>query len=213
MPARPPLCDHRGVTTAAGNARYACASCGRDRTAADPALPCACGSYLRQRVDTLDVYGRPATVDTPRWDPLKDWTAKYLQLAWNVGNLRRLSTGDSAADADEVRTFVDMSLASAVRLGEWLTSGPEPASVTPGDVARLLDTEPLAVCAAVATPDGPRSARVLPVAFVRPPRYWVEYRRPYAKPVRYDALDLAERSLRTWQTFLSLRGVPLPSWQ
>ena len=201
------------MTTAEGGARYVCADCGRDRSGFDPATPCDCGSRLRRRVGTLDVYGRPVTADTPRWDPLKDWTAKYLQLAWNVGNLRRLSTGDSTADADEVRTFVEMSLASAVRLGEWLTSGPEPASVSPGDVARLLDEEPLAVCAALATPDGPRNARLLPVAFVHPPRFWVEYRRPHAKPVRYDALDLAERSLRTWQTFLSLRRVPLPSWQ
>lgn len=201
------------MTSAAGGARYACADCGRDRTGADPALPCDCGSYLRRRVDTADAFGRPLTVDAPRWDPLKDWTTKYLQLAWNVGNLRRLTTAGSEATADEVRTFVEMSLASAVGLGEWLTSGPEPVTVSPGDVMRLLGTEPLAVCVAAATPDGPHSTRLLPVAFARPPRFWVEYRRPHAKPVRYDALDLAERCLRAWQTFLSLRGVPLPSWQ
>jgi hypothetical protein len=54
---------------------------------------------------------------------------------------------------------------------------------------------------------------LVPVAFARPPRYWVEHRRPGANPVRFDALDLLEHCLRAWQAFLSARRVQLPSWE
>jgi hypothetical protein len=96
---------------------------------------------------------------------------------------------------------------------EWLVSGPEPVSVTPGDVERALATPPLSVCAATRSTDPAGSTRVFPVAFSDPPHFWVEHRRPARKPVRYDALDLVDRCLRTWQAFLKERGVVLPTWQ
>jgi hypothetical protein len=165
-------------------------------------------------VDSEDaVYRRPATEDAPPWDPLKDWTAKYLQLLWNVQQLRRLYAPGATADADEVRSIVETSLTAAVALGDWLTSAPEPVSVLPGDIARLIAAEPLSICAAFASPDAAARPRVLPVAFSDPPHFWVEHRRPSEKPVRYDALDLLERCLREWQNFLTARGVSLPSWQ
>ncbi len=196
----------------AGGARYLCDRCGRDLSALGLSGPCVCGAVTRRRVDGGDaVYRRPATDDAPQWDPLKDWTARYLQLVWNVQQLRRLYTADGA-DADEVRRIVETSCTAAVGLGEWLTSGPEPVSVTPGDVARLITSQPLSVCAAFGSPDQAVHTRVLPVAFSRPPHFWVEYRTPNAKPVRFDALDLLEHCLRTWQNFLTARRVPLPSW-
>ena len=192
-----------------GQARYLCDACGRDRTGVPLAVSCRCGSVARRRVDTGDAsYRRPASDDGPRWNPLQDWTAKYLQLTWNVSQLRRLYAEGSGAGVDEVRRIVELSFGSALQLADWLTSGPEPAAVTPGDVARLVAAEPLAICAALGT-----AARIVPVGFVRPPHFWVEYRRPGARPVRYDALDLAERCLSAWQTFLTVRGVALPSWQ
>jgi hypothetical protein len=198
----------------AGGARYLCDQCERDLSAVSMTTACLCGATTRRRVDLRDaVYGRPTTPDEPRWDPLKDWTAKYLQLLWNVQQLRRLYAQDSGGEADEIRLIVDTSFAVALQLGDWLTSGPEPASVLPGDVARLIETEPLSVCAGFASTDADTSSRVLPVAFTRPQHYWVEHRAPNAKPVRYDALDLLERCLRAWQTFLTARGVSLPSWQ
>jgi hypothetical protein len=198
----------------ASGARYLCDNCGRDLSAVSLTATCLCGATTRRRVDLGDaVYGRPATPDEPRWDPLKDWTAKYLQLVWNVQQLRRLYAPESGAEADEVHRIVDTSFAAALHLGDWLTSGPEPASVQPGDVARLMETEPLSVCAAFASTSAEVSARVLPVAFTRPQHFWVEHRAPNAKPVRYDALDLLERCLRAWQAFLTSRGVSLPTWQ
>jgi hypothetical protein len=201
------------VPISRAGARYLCDRCGRDLSAVSMSAACVCGSAMRRRVDSGEVvYRRPATPDAPRWDPLKDWEAKYLQLVWNVQQLRRLYAPGSGADADEVRRIVDTSLMAARHLGDWLVSGPEPASVTPGDVDRLLATEPLSLCAAVDTPDPAVTTRVLPVAFSRPPHFWVEHRRPNAKPVRYDALDLLERCLRTWLAFLTVRGVRLPTW-
>jgi hypothetical protein len=197
----------------AGDARYLCDDCGRDLSDVSLSAPCACGGVTRRRLDGGDAaYRRPATADAPPWDPFKDWSAKYLQLLWNVQQLRRLYAPGSGADADEVRRIVETSLAAAVGLGDWLTSGPEPVSVTPGDVARLLAAEPLSICASFAARDPATRARVRPVGFSRPPHYWVEQRRAYDKPVRYDALDLLERCLRAWQNFLTGRGVPLPTW-
>jgi hypothetical protein len=198
----------------AGGAHYLCDQCGRDLSGVSLSQVCLCGATTRRRVDLRDaVYRRPSSPDTPRWDPLKDWVAKYLQLVWNVQQLRRMYAPESTAGADEVRRIVDTSFGAALHLGEWLMAGPEPVSVTPGDVARLVATEPLSVCVAFSSPDDDVSSRVLPVGFSRPPHFWVEHRRPNAKPVRYDALDLLERCLRAWQAFLTSHGVDLPSWQ
>jgi hypothetical protein len=206
------LCHHRAMSRSVG-ARFVCDDCGRDVSGVPPSMPCSCGGTSRRRVDATDAFQRPATPDSPRWDPLKDWTAKYLQLTWNVGQLRRLYAPDSGAQADEVRRIVDMTFASCVGLGDWLTSGPEPVTVTPGDVARLVAAEPLSICATLVNGSDINSARIVAVGFVRPPHYWLEYRRPNARPVRYDALDLADRCLLTWQTFLTARSVKLPTWQ
>jgi hypothetical protein len=191
--------------------RYLCDDCGREVFPTVPG-PCICGSTVRRRIDPADAFGRPKTVPAPVWDPLKDWATKYLQFTWNVGQLRRLSAPGSATDADEVRRIVHSTFAAALGLADWLTSGPEPASVSPGDVARLVAGTPLSVCAALVRPDGVASARLVPVGFARPPRFWVEYRRPPGKPIRYDALDLAGRCLVAWQHFLTARAVTLPSW-
>jgi hypothetical protein len=197
----------------AGSARYLCDQCGRDLSGVSLSAACVCGATTRRRVDAdAAVYRRPATDDAPPWDPLKDWTAKYLQFVWNVQQLRRLYAPGATADADEVRRIVETSLTAAVGLGDWLASGPEPVSVLPGDIARLVAAEPLSICAAFASPDPAARPQVLPVAFSKPPHFWVEHRRPHDKPIRYDALDLLERCLRTWQNFLAERGVALPSW-
>jgi hypothetical protein len=207
VPGRPAVTVSR-----ADGARYLCNDCGRDLTGVGLVVACRCGSAARRRIDAGDAsYRRPATGEAPRWNPLKDWTAKYLQFTWNVSQLRRLYAPGSGADAVEVRRIVDMSFASGLSLGEWLTAGPEPVTVTPGDVARLVGAEPLSVCVALGRADEP-AARIIPVGFVRPPHFWVEYRRPNSRPVRFDALDLAERCLQAWQTFLTIRGVELPAW-
>lgn len=190
--------------------RYVCDSCGRD---VSPGERCRCGSTDRRRVDPGDVFRRPGTEDGPRWDPLKDWTAKYLQLTWNVAQLRRLVGPGSEASEPEIRQIAELTFASSSSLGDWLTAGPEPVAVTPGDVERLLAAEPLCAGAALGGRTRTGTARLVPVGFARPPRFWVEYRRPNAKPVRYDALDLADRCLVAWQVFLTTRGVPLPTWR
>lgn len=198
----------------AGSARYLCDECGRDLSGISLSAACVCGSHTRRRVDDGDaVYRRPTTDDSPQWDPLKDWTARYLQLIWNVQQLRLLYAPGSEADAEQVRRIVETSLVAAVGLGDWLTSGPEPVSVTPGDIARLIAAEPLSICAAFAGRDPSAATDVLPVAFSRPPHFWVQLRRPNDKPLRFDALDLLERCLRTWQHFLTSRGVSLPTWK
>lgn len=203
----------------AGDAQYLCEGCGRDLSGISLSAACLCGAVTRRRVDHGEaVYRRPATPDEPSWDPLKDWTAKYLQFVWNIQQLRRLYAPGSTADREEVRRIVATSLRAALDLADWITSGPEPASVTPGDVTRLLAAEPLSVCAAFggSVDSGgtgeSATAVVLPVAFSRPPHFWVEHRRPPDTPLRYDALDLLERCLSAWQQFLTARGVDLPSW-
>jgi hypothetical protein len=198
----------------AERARYLCDRCGRDLSGVSLTAACVCGAVTRRRVDSADaVYRRPVTDNGPQWDRLKDWTAKYLQLLWNVQQLRRMYPPGVSVDPDEVRRIVETSLTAVVGLADWLTSGPEPASVLPGDVARLMAAEPLSICVAFASADPEARPRVLRVAFSDPPHYWVEHRRPYDKPVRYDALDLLERCLRAWQNFLTARGVTLPTWQ
>lgn len=192
--------------------RYVCDECGRELPPETGTAPCPCGGRTRRRVDPTDAFARPAGADEPKWDPLKDWAAKYLQFTWNVGQLRLLSATGSGASADDVRRIVHTTFAAAADLGDWLTAGPEPASVSPGDVERLVLREPLVVGTALVRESPLRAAVLVPVGFATPPRFWVEYRRPQAKPVRYEALDLAQRCLVTWQSFLGARGVSLPSW-
>jgi hypothetical protein len=209
--AAPAVC-HDSAMNGVTRPRYLCDRCGRELPPGLPARPCTCGGTGRRRVDPADAFGRPPTADAPRWDPLKDWAAKYLQLTWNVGQLRRLSAAGSEASAEEIRRIIETTFAAARDLADWLAAGPEPASVSPGDVDRLAAESPLAVGTALVRGSAAGTARLVPVGFARPPRFWVEYQRPNAKPVRYEALDLAERCLVRWQTFLSSRGVRLPSW-
>jgi hypothetical protein len=203
-------------------ARYVCDRCGRDLGPRRLSSRCLCGDAVWRRIDPADTFGRPATADTPGWDPLKDWAAKYLQFTWNIAALRRLGDADSAADAGEVRRAIEATFRAARELADWLTAGPEPATVTPGDLDRFTAEEPLSVAVALGAageagdrvdgPDRTGSAHLVPVGFARPPRFWVEHRAPAARPVRYDALDLAQRCLFAWQRFLRTRGVQLPSW-
>lgn len=190
--------------------RSICDDCGRDA----PLLGrCRCGSTVRRRVDPGDVFRRPATDDAPRWDPLKDWSTKYLQLLWNLEQLHRFDAPGSGADQADVRRTVELTFAASSSLATWLTAGPEPASVTPGDVSRLLAADPLRIAAALTSPTDGERARLVPVGFSRPPRFWVEYQRPPRRPVRYEARDLASRCVVTWQGFLTQRGVRLPTWR
>jgi hypothetical protein len=203
------------VTVSGDVAHYLCNDCGRDLSGVHIATPCLCGSYSRRRIDVEGAaYRRPPTAQAPPWDPLKDWTVKYLQFTWNVQQLRLMNRDGSVAEPDQARRIVDSTFASCVSLGEWLTFGAEPASVSSGDISRLMGVEPLAVCLALTAPDDAdrATARVVPVAFASRHQYWVEYRRPDAKTVRYDALGLAEECLLAWQSFLTAREVDLPSW-
>src|SRR5439155_19195122 len=96
------ICHDRHVTVVrAGAARYLCDGCGRDLSDLSLSAACVCGSLTRRRVDAGNVvYRRPSTPDEPHWDRLKDWTAKYLQLVWNVQQLRRLYAPGSSAGPD-----------------------------------------------------------------------------------------------------------------
>lgn len=197
-----------------GDATYLCDACGRDLSALGWSQPCVCGARTRRRVDAQDaVYRRPDGPDRPGWDRLKDWSAKYLQLVWNVQQLRLMYAPGSEAAAADVRGIVVTSIEAVRTLGEWLLSGPEPAGITPGDVERALAADPLALCTAFGAAEPAASSRLLPVAFSDPPHFWIEHNRPNAKPVRYDALDLLDRCLRSWQSFLKEHGVRLPTWQ
>jgi hypothetical protein len=202
------------VNVAASRAQYRCDGCGRDLSEFSLGRPCPCGAIRRRRTDADGaVFRRPLTVESPRWDPFKDWSVKYLQFTWNVMQLRWLYAPGSGADAAEVRRIVERTFASCSNLAEWLSSGPEPVSVTPGDVAQFVKTEPLSVSAALTTARSSATSRIIAVGFAEQPRYWIEYQQPGAKPLRYDALDLAEQCLRAWHAFLTERAVELPTWQ
>jgi hypothetical protein len=200
----------------AAGAQYRCDSCGRDLSGFSLGVPCLCGSTRRRRIDAVDaVFRRPAAAESPGWDPFKDWTVKYLQFSWNVTQLRRLYEPGSGAEALEVRRIVEATLTSCWNLAEWLSSGPEPVTITPGEIARFIKTEPVSVCTAFAAADstGAATARIVPVGFASQPQFWVEYRQPGQRSVRYDALDLAERCLVAWRMFLKERKVALPTWK
>lgn len=196
-------------------AQYRCDRCGRDLSGISLRIPCLCGGIARRRVDSTGaMYRRPLAAQSPPWDPFKDWSVKYLQFTWNVVQLRRLYARRSGAEAAEVRGIIEVTFASCSQLADWLSSGPEPVTVTPGDVAQLIRTEPLSVCTALrALDDVAATSRIVTGTLGGELRFWVEHRRPGAKATRHDALDLAEQCLRSWQTFLTERGVTLPSWE
>jgi hypothetical protein len=199
-------CEHSRVETAA---RYVCLSCGRDRTEHAAAAPCDCGSRSRIRIDAVpEAFALPGQSNL-RYDSSKDWTVKYLQLAWNVRQMRS-QYSEQHIDPERLQHAVDLTLTTCWDLADWLTSGPEPASVTPSDINRLAYEDPLRVCRAYVTRGG--SARLVPIDIGGSGRAWIEYEPIPGKPTRYDALDLAERCLAAWTYFLTSRGVPLPSW-
>jgi hypothetical protein len=178
---------------------------------------CLCGCTYRERIDTAEtLYRMPEHANLPQFDPFKDWRIKSLQVSWNIAELERAYRSDAPLDPEQVRRTVEMTLASCLDLADWLISGPEPHAVTAGEIERLLRADPLRVCVALhahaAPDDSIGSVRLVPVAFAPTPRYWVHYTRPGAKPVRYDALDLAERCRAAWRDFLAGYGVVLPSW-
>jgi hypothetical protein len=196
-------------------AQYRCDRCGRDLSGMNLRIPCVCGAVARRRVDSIGaMYRRPLAAQSPPWDPFKDWSVKYLQFTWNVVQLRRLYARRSGADAAEVRGIVEATFATCAQLADWLSSGPEPVTVTPGQVAQLIRTEPLSVCIALtAADDAAATSRIVTGTLGGDLRFWVEYRRPGARPTRHDALDLAEQCLRSWRRFLIERDVTLPSWE
>jgi hypothetical protein len=203
------------VTVSGDVAQYLCNDCGRDLSGLPLSTACLCGGNSRRRIDVADAaYRRPLTAQSPPWDPLKDWTVKYLQFTWNVQQLRWMNRDGSDADEAQARRIVDCTFASCVSLAEWLTFGAEPAAVTSGDISRLMSVEPLSVCVALSAADDAdvATARIVPVAFATRYQYWVEYLRPNAKMIRYDALGLAEECLLAWQSFLTARDVELPNW-
>jgi hypothetical protein len=190
-------------------ARYACMGCGPHPTTRAVAMPCACGSRSRIRVDPVpEAFALPGR-SSLRYDRSKDWTIKYLQLAWNVRELRTHYTA-AHIDADRLRHAVELTFTTSWDLADWLTSGPEPASVTPSDINTLAREDPLRVCRAYATRDG--TAHLVPVDIGGSGRIWVEYQPGRGKPIRFDALDLAERCLAAWTWFLTTHDVRLPSW-
>jgi hypothetical protein len=223
------------VRQAGVQARYQCADCGRDLTGVGFAVACLCGATYRRRVEADPaVFRRPADADAVPADRFKDWTVKYLQFTWNVTQLRRLYSPGAAADAAELRTIAEHVFSSCSELADWLSTGPEPACITPAEVARLVAAEPLCIALAVAR-SGPASrttsvpvpvvkpfdasrsmsmprAALIPVRFAGQPRLWVQYELPGAKAARYDAHDLAERCLRSWLAFFHDRPVVLPTW-
>lgn len=198
-------------------ARYRCADCGRDLSGTALAVPCLCGSTYRLRIDSDEtLYRMPDRPGLPRFDPFKDWEIKYLQLSWNVSQLAHAYRSGIGFDAGDVRRIVEMAFASCADLGGWLVSGPEPHTVTPGDIDRFMQSDPVRLCK---VPRDQRSAtdgesiRLVPVAFAPTPRFWVEHTRPGNKPMRFDSLDLAERWLDAWTQFLAGYGVAVPTWE
>ena len=169
------------------------------RTTYAAAMACECGSLSRIRIDAApEAFALPGQSNL-RYDRSKDWTIKYLQLAWNVRQMRA-QYAEQHIDPERMQHAVDMTLTTCWDLADWLTSGPEPASVTPSDINRLAYEDPLRVCRSYVARDG--TARLVPI----------EYEPVPGRPTRYDVLDLAERCLAAWTYFLTTRGVPLPTW-
>jgi hypothetical protein len=202
------------VTQVRSGARYCCAACGRDVTGLAWTRPCLCGETYRARIDTDEtLYRMPDVPGLPRFDPLKNWRIKYLQLSWNVSCLDRQYSSLTQLPPEAVRTTVTQALRCCVDLADWLTAGPEPRTVTARDLERLLQADPLRVAADFCGHGGgDASVRLTPVAYAPTARFWIEHVRPGAKPIRYDALDLVRRCRETWRQYLRGHGAELPRW-
>lgn len=200
------------MTGVLGPTQYSCAECGRDASLRAPTTPCLCGGTARLRADPGDSYRIVSDRIFPWYDPFKDWTVKYLQFTWNLQQLRHAYVSDPGLEPAALCTTARVTFISCAEVADWLVAGPEPVSVTPGALTRLFAIEPLSIARAF-TSSGDALARLVPVAFSRPTHAWVDFRRPGTKPVRYDALDLAERCLDTWRRFLRGRSVAVPSWE
>lgn len=202
------------MTGVRSGARYRCAGCARDVTGHGWAEPCLCGGTYRVRVDSEEtLYRMPDLPGLPRFDPLKDWRIKFLQLSWNLSRMEREFGSATPLPSETVRATVVLTLRCCVDLADWLIAGPEPHTVTAGDLARLLRADPLRVAADFCgRGDGAAIVRLTPVAFAPTARFWIEHGRPGARTVRYDALDLARRCREEWRRFLVGRGVVPPRW-
>lgn len=196
------------VTMQIGAVRYTCARCGRDTADRALAAPCLCGETLRMRVggDDYALPGRAAL----RFDATKNWAAKYLQCTWNLRRLRTLYSDPSVADG-EVRECIVRTLTSCWDLADWLVAGSEPRQITQGAINRLAAADPLRVCRALGG-GAEAQAMIVPARMPGTIRMWIEYRAPGKAPVRFDALDLADRSVAAWNAFLVTHGVALPQW-
>jgi len=203
------------VTEVRSGARYRCAACARDVTGLAWTQPCLCGETYRARVDMDEtLYRMPDLPGLPRFDPLKDWRIKYLQLSWNVSSLDRQYVSAVRLPPDTVRATVVLALRCCVDLADWLTAGPEPHTVTARDLERLLHADPLRVAADFCgRSGGTGSVRLTPVAFAPTSRFWIEHSLPGTKPVRYDALDLVRRCREAWRQYLGSHAVTLPRWE
>lgn len=203
------------VTGVVSGARYRCASCDRDVTTRPWAQPCLCGATYRVRADPDGAFYRmPDRPGLPRFDPLKDWRIKFLQLSWNLSRLEQDYSSPVRLPPEAVRATLTLTLQSCVDLADWLLAGPEPHTATAGAIERLLQADPLRVAAGFCRPGtGTGNVRLLPVAFAPTARFWVEHARPGEKPVRYDALDLARRCAEAWRQFLIGCGVAPPRWE
>lgn len=155
---------------------------------------------------------------TQRTDPelgsalAKDWTVKYLQFTWNVNHLRSVYA-PATTSVSVLENTIAMTMASCWALSEWLVEGGAPGQVSGHDLAALLDHEPLKVAKAFAHGAGAVEAHIVTSHIGgSPARAWIEYSEPGAALVRFDALDLAERSLAAWNGFLRAHDVLLPNW-
>lgn len=207
-------CHHRFVTGVLSGVRYRCADCERDVTGRAWTQPCLCGGTYRVCVYLDETFYRmPDRPGLPQFDPLKDWRIKFLQLSWNLSRLEREYNSTVRLSPEAVRDTVAATLRCCVDLADWLIAGPEPRTVTAGNLERLLHSDPLRVAAAFCGRGGEAaSVRLAPVPFAPTARFWIEHDRPGAKPVRYDALDLARRCGLAWRQFLAAYGVVPPSW-
>jgi hypothetical protein len=111
-----------------------------------------------------------------------------------------------------LRASIELTFAACWGVADWLITGPKPPSVTHDDVVRLAGTEPLRVCRALVAETDEARAHIVPVHIGSPARSWIELERLGMRPVRFDALDLADRCFAAWNAFLRDHGVALPRW-
>ena len=163
---------------------------------------------MRVRTDA-DHYALPGQSNL-RFDPAKNWAAKYLQCTWNLRRLRTLYL-DHRTVEDDIRNAITLTLGSCSELADWLVAGSEPRQITQGMIDRFTAVDPLRSCRALAG-RSTATAVVVPTRIRGSVRAWVEYREPAKAPLRFDALDLADRSVAAWNDFLIGHGVRLPTW-